>query len=333
MKQNKSGMILLASSVAFLILIIDSKTSLNAAKEGIALCVHTVIPSLFPFFVISSLLNASLQGRTYKMLSGISCICRIPQGTESIFFIGLTGGYPVGALSVKQAYESKAIVKNEAERMLGFCNNPGPAFLFGITGAMFQSVWIPFLLYCIVISSAIITGRILPGGSNRICSIPKHSATSPLKQSIQAMAQVCAWVVLFRVLLAFLDKWIFRLFPDWLVTILSGMLELTNGCLSMNRLENEALQFIIAAFLMTFGGLCVGMQTISVAGNLSCKYYYIGKTIQCVTAVSLAIPVSIFLFPGNIPYPYMLMAVIPAFGILAGKLTRNTTGNYLAHGV
>ena len=333
MKQNKSEMILLTSCVAFLVLIIDSKTSLNAAKEGIALCLNTVIPSLFPFLVLSSLLNGSLQGKSYKVLSDLSRICKIPKGTESIFLIGLTGGYPVGALSIRQAYESKEIRKNEAERMLGFCNNPGPAFLFGITGAIFHSAWIPLVLYVIVISSAIITGITLPGGSNRICSIPKHSATSPLRQSIQAMAQVCAWVILFRVLLRFLDKWIFWLFPHWLVTILSGILELTNGCLAIQGLGNEALQFVIGAFLMTFGGLCVGMQTISVVGNLSCKYYFIGKAIQSVTAVSLAIPVSIFLFPGNSPHPYILMAAIPIFGILAGKLTRNTTGNYLAHGV
>ena len=47
---------------AMLALILDSKTALLGAQSGLDLCVRTVIPSLFPFFVISILLTAPFGG-------------------------------------------------------------------------------------------------------------------------------------------------------------------------------------------------------------------------------------------------------------------------------
>ena len=39
----------LTGAAGMLVLILDAKTALAGAKEGIQLCLYTVIPSLFPF--------------------------------------------------------------------------------------------------------------------------------------------------------------------------------------------------------------------------------------------------------------------------------------------
>ena len=45
-----------------LALILDGRTAIDGARQGIELCLRTVIPSLFPFFVLSILLTSSLLG-------------------------------------------------------------------------------------------------------------------------------------------------------------------------------------------------------------------------------------------------------------------------------
>ena len=71
--------------------------------------------------------------------------------------------------------------------------------------------------------------------------------------------------------------------------LLIGLIELSNGCCMLDIIEDEAARFVIANLLLAFGGLCVLLQTSSVCGTLSIRYYVLGKLIQAVTAVILAL--------------------------------------------
>ena len=42
----------IAASMGMLVLILDGKTALEGARQGIELCLRTVVPSLFPFFLL-----------------------------------------------------------------------------------------------------------------------------------------------------------------------------------------------------------------------------------------------------------------------------------------
>ena len=41
----------ISAAVGLLVLIFDSSLAIQGAREGVELCLRTVIPSLFPFFV------------------------------------------------------------------------------------------------------------------------------------------------------------------------------------------------------------------------------------------------------------------------------------------
>ena len=51
------------SASGILLLILDGKTAISGASEGLQLCIRSVIPSLFPFFVLSNLLTGTLLGQ------------------------------------------------------------------------------------------------------------------------------------------------------------------------------------------------------------------------------------------------------------------------------
>lgn len=283
--------------LAMLLLILDSQTVLQGAQDGVMLCLQMVIPSLFPFFFISGLVNQSFLGYTGKALRPIGRACGIPAGAESLMILGLTGGYPVGAQAISSAYENGSITKRDAERMLGFCNNAGPAFVFGMAASIFENKWIPCALWGILIVSALLTGMILPGKSNCVCRIPQNGKNKPLEQALKAISIVCGWVILFRVLIFFLNRWFLWLLPTNWTVIFSGLLELTNGCIELHNSFAPAFQFAALAGLLSFGGFCVGLQTVSVAGKLSCKTYFIGKLLQTIISVALSIVFCIFVFP------------------------------------
>ncbi len=308
-------------AIGMLILILDGQTALLGASEGIELCIKTIIPSLFPFFVLSGLLSGALIGMPLRILRPIGRLCGIPKGAESLLAVGLLGGYPVGAQCVASAWKNGQLSRENAERMLGFCNNAGPSFLFGILGLMFEKRWIPWCLWSVHILSAIIVGTL----TKEKCydTVPLHnspiSLTNALNNAIRVMAAVCSWVVLFRIMLTFLSRWVLWLVPEYWRVLIAGLLELSNGCVQLKVIASTGLRMIIAALLLAFGGLCVTMQTRSVTTGLSIKYYLSGKMIQAIISVFLIYPLQYFL-PGNerfnLPFSLQIIGLVAVAGVI-----------------
>lgn len=306
---------LIGAAFGMLLLILDGKTAVGSAQQGIDLCLRTVIPSLFPFFVLSILLTSSLLGASIPVLRPVSALFRIPSGSESILLTGFLGGYPVGAQCVSAAYRSGQLNRSDAQRMLSFCNNAGPAFLFGMIGSMFPHGWMVWLLWAIHIFSAALTALILPGGSENDASVSSSQPvtfTAALRASLSVMATVCGWVVLFRVLIGFLNRWILWLLPVWVRVAVSGLLELSNGCCSLTDVPNVGMRFLLCSGMLAFGGTCVTMQTVSVTGGLSLKQYFTGKLLQTLISLMLATGMQFLFLPDErcvYRFPIMLCSI------------------------
>lgn len=279
------------ASLGMLVLILDSKTAIEGAQTGIELCLKTVIPSLFPFFILSILLTNSFAGASLPLLQPLGRLCGIPKGAESILISGFLGGYPVGAQCISASYRTGQISRKAAARMLAFCNNAGPAFLFGMVSSAFPSKWLTWVLWSIHIISAIFVSLVIPGDQSRTMDISENSEITlsyALRSAIQVMATVCGWVVVFRVLITFLGRWILWLLPVEMQVLLTGILELSNGCCELFSIPEIKIRFIICSGMLAFGGLCVTMQTISVANGLPLHGYFQGKLMQTVFSLLLS---------------------------------------------
>lgn len=280
-----------AAVCAMLVIILDTKTAMIGAQEGINLCVQTVVPSLFPFFVLSGIINSQVLGHSVCLMRPLGRLCGIPKGSESLLVIGLIAGYPIGAQLTANAFKSGYLPKETAKRMLGFCNNAGPAFLFGMLAQLFHNAWIPWLLWFLHISTAITVGCILPGRTNETCKIADTKPLTlqqSLQSAIRAMAGVCGWVIVFRIILTFCGRWFLWLLPINLQILFSGLLELSNGCLQIRNISSEGLRFVLSSTILASGGLCVGMQTASVTGDLGTGWYFPGKILQCLLSASVS---------------------------------------------
>ena len=284
----------------------------QAARDALALCAQTVIPSLFPFFVLSSLLVSCgaadalshLLAPLMRPLFGLS-------GTGAAALgLGLCGGYPVGARTAAVLTESGALSREEGERLLAFCNNAGPGFLLGICGgAVFSSPRAGAALYLIHTASALFTGmlltRRLPPLRAEAFQAAKRRSPVSLSAALPAAVQgaltgilnVCAFVVAFqvftRLLLCALPTPFRASLP---CALLIGFFELTSGVMA---LPNTPAGFLACAALLAWGGLSVHCQALGAlrTSPLHGRYYLRGKAVQTLLSLLFALPALPFLFP------------------------------------
>ena len=279
---------MIVAVLGMVVLILDGKTALTGASQGVILCAQQVIPSLLPFFLLS--------GAVLRDLKGGGSVLGIP---TSIGVCGFLGGYPMGARSVGQAYASGALNRDQAERLLGCCCNAGPAFFFGMLPALFPEKWMVWALWAIHVGSALLVWALGPGEKIRMSPLPAGSGG--MQEAVKAMGTVCGWVIFFRVWIAFLSRWVFWAIPLPVQAAVTGLLELVNGCSALGYVGDVGLRFILCSGMLGFGGICVAMQTKSVIGDLPMRPYLRGKLIQTGFSLVLAWGVvhRIWVIPGT----------------------------------
>lgn len=290
----KKMMSLAAVLAAGTLLLLRPEAAAEAVRDGLSLCARTVIPSLFPFFVVVSLLLRlgladCLQGVCGPFMGPmfhLRGVCALPLLT------GLLGGYPSGAKTAADLYHQGRITRREAELLLGFCDNCGPAFLLGYVGAgVLGNAGAGALLFLIHAVSALLSGMLLcrlcrdrgavPAGKRRAVrtvSFPQ-ALTASVSGAMQSMLNICAFVVLFRVLAA--------LPPVPLSFPVLGALEMVSAAAA---LPAGRAAFPAAAAAVGWGGLSVHCQAMSLAApaGLSFRWHWLGKAVQAALSFLLA---------------------------------------------
>ena len=300
---------LLAFALAGLLLRPDM--SAQACRDALSLCAQTVVPSLFPFFVLSSLLVSGGSADAVSALLGgvMRPLFGLGGAGASALALGLLGGYPVGARTAAELYGAGALEKREAECLLGFCNNAGPGFILGICGgAVLHSPRAGLYLYLVHVASALLTGiplcRDLPRRgavyhkpANAANAAPFASLFSAaVRGALTGILNVCAFVALFLVLLRLLAAALpAAVSVSPLYPLLLGFVELTNGVTALSPTRGG---FVLCAVLLAWGGLSVHAQTLSVLDGtaLSTRFYWRGKMLQAALSAPLAYLVSFRLF-------------------------------------
>lgn len=306
MKRASTMIPKVGAMLGLLCLIFDSKCAVESAAKAIDLCLKTVIPSLFPMFVLSCYLLQGL-GTGGKFASQLESMARLPAGSGGIYLIGLLGGFPVGAQSIAQAVSAKRLSRQDGERMLGFCNNCSPAFLFGIAGHLFGSIRYPAILWLIQAECSLMVALLWanqPAVEN-FSPAGRPQPVNCISRAVSSMVSVCSWIILAGVCNGFLSRWLYPLMPGVLAVFLSGVTELTSGVLALGQIPQEPLRLILCSMLLNFGGLCVALQVRSIASvcGLSVGAYLAQKCVQALLGGLLAAGVwfvGVWLLPASL---------------------------------
>lgn len=301
----------LCAAVLYMVvfLIMFPSECIDAGLWGVFLCLDTVIPALFPFFVCSSLITSlGLTGGISRIFAPfMKPIFNVSGNGALPFILGILSGYPVGAKCVCDLYSRGVCSKGECEKLLAFCNNSGPLFILGAIGAgIFSSPAIGRYLYIIHILSAFSVGiimRFVPLRDLSPLSLPQAAPQSISKAVVFAFSSaasgiisVCGFVIFFSTVSAAIPR-------IGVSPILYGLLEITGGSEAISNLYiSFDLRLCIISGVIAFSGLSVILQVFSIVGktNLSLKPFLIGKSLQGIIAFLLT-AAFIKLFPISEP--------------------------------
>ena len=282
-----------------LALLLFSRSPAEGIRASLRLCYTTVIPSVFPFMVISSfLINVGAHkvlGRIFSL--PIRIIFGCSDSAASAVFLGFLCGFPIGGASAAALYDKGEISADELERILTFSNNPGAAFVIGGVGiSLFNSARIGRVIYFSSVIAACLTGMIsrffyskqtnlINNKSSATSAFPKPSAalTSALSESALNMLRVCSCVLFFSVPVGIVGE-IFEAarMPQIFTSVFSSLLEMSGGVSSTVALKPPIVAAMVCAFAISWSGLSVHLQVLSVASRSGVSFlpYFISKLFQ-----------------------------------------------------
>lgn len=267
MNNYKKIIFLSAASVGFIILFFSAPSSMvEGVRNGLFLCGETVIPSLFPFIILSDFIVRSELGNAVgKIFSPLTeKIFRLPGCSACAIIMSLIGGFPVGARMISQLWEDNYISSSQAKRMMWFCVNSGPAFVVGAVGAtMLSSKKCGIILFVAQTSAALFIGflsRFFSKKSdrkneNKNYEIDASVLTESVSLATSAMLNICAWILLFSAFNPFLTRIAEK---NSLFNIAAVMSEVTGGC----AFAAEHLPVYLIAPVLCWSGFAVHMQLL-----------------------------------------------------------------------
>ena len=259
-------------------------------RRGLAVCASVMIPSLFPFLILSDFVASTRVGRLLERpLGGIArWVYRCPAELAPAILMSWIGGYPAGARVLAGMVERGELSSKDAGAALTFCVNSGPAFLVAVVGAgVFRSPgWGCFLFGC-QLAAGVITGRLLCRRPLRVgrgragsCLSPAAGFVRAVTSATSGMLSICAFVLVFSALCQVLEAaGLLALWGEWLsgvtgglltpqgaVCLCSGFLEIGGGCALAQSLP-PGQGALVLPFLLSFSSLSVICQLAACFGD------------------------------------------------------------------
>lgn len=269
----------------------------HSVKSALSLCANVIIPSVFPFMILSDLLYSSLDfsainyiGVVFEKLFKINRIGIYP------FLLGLTCGFPLGVKCASDMYREGLLTKKEAERLIGFSNNTGPAFLVsGVGMGLRGNVSDGILLYVSMVLAAVAVGILFSFGEGEIGEDralrqrSKFSLTRSVKNAGAGTLNVCSYLTFFACAIGLLRN---LLGESYVYLALISFLEIgsATSIFSKTLLLDSTLSLTLSAFAVGFSGLSVHLQSLSYISetDIPTRKYFIMKSVQGVLTAALA---------------------------------------------
>ena len=288
---------------------------ISSTFVGLKVWATIVLPSLFVFFVLTKLfmgLNSSLK--LFNFLDKIFYkLFKVKKTGGYVFFMSAISGYPIGAKLISEFYLNGTISQVEAKRLISFCSTSGPMFILGSVAVnMFNDYKLGITILISHLFSSLLNGlfyrnigtRFIQNDTkntpNNIRVSTKKSLNDVMYDTIISILMVGGYITLSFTLLEFITRlsifsYIQNFFENTLnfasfESILKGMVELTNGCVSLvNPNISKRVLCILLTALTSFGGLSIHLQSQMFLSKVKIKYSYFLLTKVTQTIISVLI--------------------------------------------
>ena len=194
--------------LAMLCLLLFPETVSEAALDAMSLAARRLIPLLFPYSVLASLM---LRRGWLPSRGPLTALYRLPGDCEGVLLSGIAAGFPVGAQGSLRLYRSGRITREEAGILAAASSVPSPAFLAGAVGIMWGDVRFGWFLWIAANLTMILFSRLCRRGtpvrrtsSLRTVATPASSFSRDFSRSVTEAASSClsvtGFIAFFRIL-------------------------------------------------------------------------------------------------------------------------------------
>lgn len=274
MTKRKIAVLWTVTGIVLAILLIFPEQCRAGAANGVFLCIQVLIPSLFPFMVLSSyVVKSGIASKVPKCIEvATKVLFNLPKDCFAVILLSVLGGYPVGAKGINELYKEGIISEKQAEQMSLFCVGAGPGFLVTYVGcAMLGSKVIGYILLISQLLSFLLLGilsriNIKEQADNKSVKLEAVSSkgssiVSAVNEVIKACGYMCALVVIFGAVCEIFVH-ITNDIPK--AEFVTAVIEVTNG---IKYLSQKSSILLISA-MCGFGGLCVHFQIYALLGEI-----------------------------------------------------------------
>lgn len=279
----------------FCVILCFPKLAFQGASDGLLLWFRSIIPTLFPFVVLSNLfLSTNAVSFLTRFLGPfLSRLFHVNEHGSFAILAGFLCGYPMGAKVTADLIKRNDITKKEGAYLLSFCNNTSPMFI--ISYVILQNLGEKKLLIpsvCILIVSPLLCSFLFrlyyrPDSADNHRSFalqPVRFRFSYLDNAItngfETITKVGGYMILFSIVLELLSRVPTKSIPLQLAVFPS--VEITGGIsFIMKHAVSVRQAYIPVMALTSFGGFCSVAQTNSMiqGAGLSIFPYLIEKLI------------------------------------------------------
>ncbi len=301
-------------SIILVQIVSNPKLSISSASEGLNLWFNLLVPSLFPFILISDLLVSfgfidlfsKYLEPIMRPVFNVSGIGILP------FSMSIMSGYPVGAKLTSKLRSMNSISKIEGERLICFSSTSGPLFivgtvLLGMVGATNLSplMIIPHYLGAITLGILLkfykkdsekklnnySIGKIPYKKSSNNYSIGFIISKS-IKESLDSIAVIGGFVIIYSVVINILlssntfnllinkISMIICIDENILKGLIAGIVEITNGCNIISKLNIDIFhKILLLNSIIAWGGFSIHSQALAFISTTDIKpsIYLISK--------------------------------------------------------
>ena len=264
-----------------LLILINSNIVIKSVITSLNMFLTKIFPSLFPTMVMGLLLVKLGIYRIITFQNLFKRLFRFNEIDTSIFITSLFCGTPSNATFINNYLQKGIISENEALNLLCCTHFINPLFVIGGVGIyIFNSYKIGIIILLMLYLSNLIKAFLLRNNFNPYLESNvikekvnfKDIFVSIIKESMLNLLVILGIVILFNILII-LIKEIFNL-NNTLKIFINIILEMTSGILSIKTLNiNIILKILLAYLSLSFGGLCILFQTISMITNKNIKYF------------------------------------------------------------
>ena len=272
--------------------IIYPERYVSCCLDGFMMWAECVLPSLFPFMVITLIaVKSGFAEKASLPLRKITGLFNLPPASAACFLISACSGYPAGARCLLEFYENGSLDEKDCKKLSALCSSSRPLFIIGSIGVRMlddkSAGWKILLAHFIsIISIALIISFFSKRKkNNNLLRKPqnKNLLYDSFYNAVISVAVAGGFIAFFSVSAKILSDFNFLILFEKLFSLFTdaksangvaiGLIEATAGCRELS-LSPARLTLPLCGFLITFGGASILAQQLAYLTKAGVKTLY-----------------------------------------------------------